>query len=59
MRSQRVHDLDTPAVLVDLDVLERNVRRMASFAESRAVALRPQAKSHKTVGIAERQRAAL
>jgi D-serine deaminase-like pyridoxal phosphate-dependent protein len=58
MGGQHIHDLDTPAVLVDLDILERNVRRMASFAQSRGVTLRPHAKSHKTVGIAERQRAA-
>lgn len=58
MRGKDVRDLDTPAVLVDLAVLERNVQRMASFAESRGVALRPHAKSHKTIGIAERQRAA-
>src|SRR5580765_2624204 len=50
--------LDTPAALVDLDVLERNVERMAQFAHERGVALRPHAKSHKTREIAERQRAA-
>ena len=53
-----VQALDTPAVLVDLDVLERNVARMAAFAAEHAIALRPHAKSHKTVAIAERQRAA-
>ena len=47
--------LDTPAVLVDLDVLERNIQRMAQFAREHRVALRPHAKSHKTVGIARRQ----
>src|SRR5260370_18228881 len=55
---QSVRALDTPAVLVDLDVLERNVARMAAFAAEHAIALRPHAKSHKTVAIAERQRAA-
>jgi D-serine deaminase-like pyridoxal phosphate-dependent protein len=54
---QHVDELDTPAILVDLDVLEENVRRMAAFAAARGVALRPHTKSHKTVGIAERQRA--
>src|SRR5712691_5255729 len=53
-----VQALDTPAVLVDLDVLERNVARMAAFAAEHAIALRPHAKSHKTLGIAERQRSA-
>src|SRR5207249_8421898 len=55
---QSVQALDTPAVLVDLDVLERNVARMAAFAAEHTLALRPHAKSHKTLGIAERQRAA-
>ncbi len=55
---QLIQALDTPAVLVDLDVLERNVARMAAFAAEHTTALRPHAKSHKTFLIAERQRAA-
>src|SRR5215510_3074033 len=47
--------LDTPSVLVDLDILERNVRRMADFAARHGVRLRPHAKSHKTSAIARRQ----
>jgi D-serine deaminase-like pyridoxal phosphate-dependent protein len=53
-----LQELDTPAVVVDLDVLERNVERMAEFAKAHGVALRPHAKSHKTLGIADRQRRA-
>jgi D-serine deaminase-like pyridoxal phosphate-dependent protein len=53
-----IHDLETPAVLVDLDVLERNVARMAERARSHGVALRPHAKTHKTVEIARLQMAA-
>lgn len=55
---QSVQALDTPAVLVDLDVLEQNITRMATFAAEHGIALRPHAKSHKTLGIAERQRSA-
>src|SRR5713101_3560061 len=55
---QSIQALDTPAVLVDLDLLERNVARMAAFAAEHTIALRPHAKSHKTLGIAERQRSA-
>src|SRR4029079_14103261 len=51
-----LQDLDTPAVVIDLDVLENNVTRMAQFAQAHGVALRPHAKSHKTLGVAERQR---
>jgi D-serine deaminase-like pyridoxal phosphate-dependent protein len=50
--------LDTPALLVDLPTLERNIRRMAEFAAQHDVALRPHTKSHKTAEIARRQVAA-
>src|SRR5688500_11457981 len=55
---QRLDQLDTPSVLVDLDVVERNVRRMAEFASSAGVALRPHCKTHKTLQIARMQREA-
>lgn len=58
MLGQHVDALDTPTVVVDLDVLERNVQGMARFAAEHQVALRPHAKSHKTEGIARRQVAA-
>jgi D-serine deaminase-like pyridoxal phosphate-dependent protein len=51
-------DLSTPAVLVDLDVLERNVARMAGRAREAGVRLRPHAKTHKCPEIARLQRAA-
>jgi D-serine deaminase-like pyridoxal phosphate-dependent protein len=51
-------DLPTPAVLVDLDVLERNLRRMAERAKAAGVRLRPHAKTHKSVEIARMQVAA-
>jgi D-serine deaminase-like pyridoxal phosphate-dependent protein len=53
-----IDELDTPRVLIDLDVLERNVERMAQFAREHSIRLRPHAKSHKTVEVATRQRAA-
>lgn len=48
-------ELDTPAVLVDLDIMERNLRRMAELCQGRGVALRPHTKTHKTIEIARRQ----
>jgi D-serine deaminase-like pyridoxal phosphate-dependent protein len=51
----RVEELETPAFVVDLDVLERNVRTMAEHARRHGVALRPHAKTHKTVEIARMQ----
>ena len=50
--------LPTPAVVVDLDVLERNVARMQERAGRSGVKLRPHAKTHKSPEVARLQRAA-
>lgn len=50
--------LDTPAVLVDLDVVEANVARMAAFAQRAGLLLRPHVKTHKSLAMARRQLAA-
>ncbi|HEY7640478.1 MAG TPA: DSD1 family PLP-dependent enzyme [Steroidobacteraceae bacterium] len=47
--------LNTPALVVDRDALERNVRKMAALAQRAGVALRPHAKSHKSLAIARLQ----
>ena len=49
------HKLDTPALLVDRDALDRNIAAMAAHARACGVALRPHAKTHKSVAIARRQ----
>ncbi|MEO7027127.1 MAG: DSD1 family PLP-dependent enzyme [Caulobacteraceae bacterium] len=51
-------DLNTPALIVDLDALDLNIAEMAKRAAARGVALRPHAKTHKSVEIARRQIAA-
>lgn len=51
-----VVSLPTPALLLDLDVLEANLRRMADHASALGVALRPHVKTHKCVEIARLQR---
>jgi D-serine deaminase-like pyridoxal phosphate-dependent protein len=48
----------TPALVIDLRALERNVAAMAALAAQWGVHLRPHAKSHKCVAIARRQIAA-
>lgn len=55
-----VHDerVDTPAVLVDLDVVDANIARFAGFSARGGLDLRPHAKTHKSVAIARRQLAA-
>ena len=50
-----VSDLDTPALVVDLDVLEKNLREMAEYAASHWLALRPHTKTHKIPEIARMQ----
>ena len=52
------YDLDTPAVVIDLDVLDRNIRDMAELCEVLGVALRPHTKTHKIPEIADMQVAA-
>ena len=53
-----IEDLSTPAVLVDLDVLERNIATQAGRAREAGVRLRPHAKTHKCPEIARMQLAA-
>jgi D-serine deaminase-like pyridoxal phosphate-dependent protein len=52
-----IHDLPTPALILDLDRLERNLRNMSARAGQLGVRLRPHVKSHKCVEIALAQKA--
>src|SRR3989338_3646620 len=51
-------DLPTPALLLDLDRFERNIRKMAEHVKAAGKKLRPHAKTHKCPEIALRQVAA-
>jgi D-serine deaminase-like pyridoxal phosphate-dependent protein len=48
-------DVDTPALLLELERLERNVERMAAFLRERRVALRPHFKTPKCAEVARMQ----
>jgi D-serine deaminase-like pyridoxal phosphate-dependent protein len=50
-----IDDLDTPALVVDLDVLETNLAYMAGYASAHGLALRPHTKTHKIPDIARMQ----
>jgi 3-hydroxy-D-aspartate aldolase len=50
-------EVDTPALLLELDALERNLARMAEAVAGTALRLRPHAKTHKCPVIALRQMA--
>ena len=54
----RVDDVPTPALLLDLDVLEANLARMARRARRLDVRLRPHVKTHKCAEVARMQREA-
>ena len=50
-----VNDIDTPALVIDLDAMKRNIGRMAEFAKKHNVAWRPHAKLHKSATLAKLQ----
>lgn len=50
--------LNTPALVLDLEMLDRNIAEMARFAKAHNVKLRPHSKTHKSADIARRQIAA-
>lgn len=51
----RVEDIETPALLLDLDAFERNLKRMVDALSGSGMRLRAHAKSHKCPDIALRQ----
>jgi len=53
-----VDAIDTPALVIDLDAMERNLGTMAAYARQHHVRLRPHAKMHKSAAIARLQIAA-
>jgi D-serine deaminase-like pyridoxal phosphate-dependent protein len=55
MRSTPVQELDTPALLVDLEIMECNLAKMAAFFRDKATKLRPHFKDHRVVAFATRQ----
>ncbi|MBV1732772.1 MAG: DSD1 family PLP-dependent enzyme [Hydrogenophaga sp.] len=54
---QGVAAIDTPALVIDLDAMERNLARMAAFAAEHGLRLRPHAKMHKSAELAKLQMA--
>lgn len=48
-------NLATPCIVVDLDIVARNIARLAAGARDRGIALRPHVKTHKSVALARMQ----
>ena len=55
---QSVEAIDTPALAIDLDAMDRNLHAMAAFARDRGLRLRPHGKMHKSAYIGRLQIAA-
>ncbi|MGR3481313.1 D-TA family PLP-dependent enzyme [Salipiger marinus] len=50
-----LHSLETPAVVIDIDKLRRNLARAQSAADAAGLALRPHIKTHKSLRLAQEQ----
>jgi len=50
-----ISELETPAVVVDLDVLDHNLSHMANYCREHQLRLRPHTKTHKIPELAKRQ----
>lgn len=50
-----ISELDTPAVLIDLDILENNIRRAQDYFDTHGIKFRPHMKTHKTPQIGRMQ----
>jgi len=51
-------EIDTPAVLIDMDVAEANIDAYQAYCDKHGIRLRPHIKTHKLPGLAKRQLAA-
>lgn len=50
-----IDQIDTPALMIDLDAFDRNLRKMAAFSAAAGIRLRPHAKTHRCSIIARKQ----
>jgi len=55
MKRIHKHEIDTPALVLDLDLMEKNLATMASFFSKQDTDLRPHVKTHKCPIIAHKQ----
>ncbi len=56
LKEEVARQFGTPAVVIDLDVVERNIARVQALCDAAAVANRPHIKTHKSPVIAAMQR---
>jgi D-serine deaminase-like pyridoxal phosphate-dependent protein len=51
----QIRELDTPALLIDLDIFERNLARVGDYAHKHGLRLRPHTKTHKSPVVGRKQ----
>ena len=51
----RLDELETPALAIDLDIMDRNLHRAAAYAHEHNLRIRPHTKTHKIPDLAVRQ----
>ena len=56
LKTEIAHQFGTPAVVIDLDRVERNIQRVQSLCDRAGVANRPHIKTHKSPALARLQR---
>src|SRR5688572_15506472 len=52
---KREEEVPTPAIVIDVERVRRNVRRLADYAKARDIGVRPHTKTHKSVELARMQ----
>ena len=50
-----ISEIDTPAIVINLDVMERNLRRMSEYTAAHNLRLRPHTKTHKIPALGRQQ----
>ena len=53
--NKSVKELPTPALLIDLDIFEHNLQKLASYMKDRPVTFRPHGKAHKSPAVGKLQ----
>lgn len=55
---QTIHDLETPSILIDMDIVERNIAATQQLCDDLGMHNRPHIKTHKIPALAQKQLAA-
>ena len=51
-KGMSVNDIQTPALIVDFSLFQENIKKMKNFCKKNKILLRPHAKMHKSVHVA-------